>query len=193
MIRRCLIVLSLLLLFACARPGDEKQRFLAYNDGTILDEETGLMWAAADNGQSLAWPDAKEYCRSYTGGGHNDWRLPKKTELAALYKAGIKKDEGAITIRDTLVWAAETNDTKGASCNFTMGGCSWMEKALSFALRVVPVRDTRKMAISPSPSSSAAPPQTPEQRLRVIDLLHKEQLITQEEYEQKRAAILDEL
>ncbi len=193
MIRRCLIVLPLLLLCACARPGDEKQRFVTYNDGTVLDEETGLMWAAADNGQSLTWSAAREYCRSYTGGGHNDWRLPKKTELAALYEAGIKKDEGAITIRDSLVWAAETNDTKGASCSFTVGGCSWMEKVLSFALRVVPVRDTRKIAISPSSSSSAAPPQTVEQRLRVIDLLHKEQLLTQEEYEQKRAAILDEL
>lgn len=180
-----------MLLSACAQFGGDSERFLANNDGTVLDKESGLMWAAADNGQGLTWPEAREYCNSYTGGGYSDWRLPKKTELDELFKAGVRKDKGAIIIRENWVWAADTDDTKGAYCSFKMGGCDWVEKVVSFALRALPVRDTRKTS-SASPSSSAQT-QSPEQRLKVLDLLHKQELITQEEYERKKAAILDEL
>ncbi|MBU0962178.1 MAG: DUF1566 domain-containing protein [Proteobacteria bacterium] len=189
MIRKYLLVLCLLLLSSCAYMGGENDRFLAKNDGTVVDVESGLMWAAADNGQSLTWPEALEYCNSYTGGGYHDWRLPKKAELAALYKAGIRRDKGTITIHENWVWAAETDETKGAYCSFKMGGCDWVEKVVSFALRALPVRDTRNI---PS-SSPVVQAQSLEQRLQVLDLLHRQQLITQEEYEQKKAVILHEL
>lgn len=192
MMRKCLVVLCLILLSGCAYMGSENERFLTNSDGTVFDVESGLMWAAADNGQSLTWPEAREYCNSYTGGGYNDWRLPRKAELTALFEAGIRQNKGAITIREEWVWAADTDDTKGAYCSFKMGGCDWVEKVVSFALRALPVRDTR---VTGSMTSSAPVVQTqsPEERLKVLDLLHKQQLITQEEYEQKKSAILDEL
>lgn len=189
--RKCLLVLCLTLLSGCAYWGGESDRFLVNDDGTVLDEASGLMWADADNGQSLTWPEAKEYCNAYTGAGYNDWRMPKKAELAALFKAGIRKDKGTITIREEWVWAADTDDTKGAYCNFKMGGCDWVEKVVSFALRALPVRDTR-IKVSATPPSSVQS-QSPPQRLQVLDLLHKQQLITQEEYERKKSAILNEL
>ncbi|MBU0946139.1 MAG: DUF1566 domain-containing protein [Proteobacteria bacterium] len=188
---RNLLLLFLLLLSSCAQLGGESERFLVNSDGTVLDTESGLMWAAADNGQGLTWAEAQEYCNSYRGGGYHDWRLPKKIELDALFKAGIRTDKGSITIRENWVWAAETDDSKGAYCSFKMGGCDWVEQVVSFALRALPVRDTRLPASASPPSSVQG--QSPQQRLQVLDLLHKQQLITQEEYERKKTVILDAL
>ncbi len=186
------ILVLCLLLSACIQFSGDSGRFLAQDDETVLDEETGLMWAAADNGQSLTWPEAEAYCSSYTGGGYDDWRLPKKTELIALAQAGIIKEEGMITVRGKRVWAAETDGTKGAGCSLESGGCGWSEKMISIALSALPVRDTRVAASAPA-SSHEVRPQTPAQRLQMIDQLHRQQLITKEEYEQKKVAILNEI
>lgn len=45
--------------------------FIAYDNGTILDMVTSLMWAAKDNGSSVNWAPAKSYCENYRG-GHTD-------------------------------------------------------------------------------------------------------------------------
>ncbi len=62
-------------------------RFVAYDDGTVLDTKTNLMWAAKDNGSALSWPNAASYCESSRGGGYSDWRLPTRDELVGLYDA----------------------------------------------------------------------------------------------------------
>jgi hypothetical protein len=60
-------------------------RFIAYDDGTVLDTKTNLMWAAQDNGGSIKdWAAAKSYCDNYHGGEHTDWRMPTISELGAL-------------------------------------------------------------------------------------------------------------
>jgi hypothetical protein len=53
-------------------------RFIAYNNGTVLDMSTNLMWAARDNGGNINWANAKSYCENYRGGGYTDWRMPTK-------------------------------------------------------------------------------------------------------------------
>ena len=62
-------------------------RFIAYDNGTVLDTKTNLMWAAKDNGSDINWADAKSYCENYRGGGYTDWRMPTTDELAGLYDA----------------------------------------------------------------------------------------------------------
>lgn len=62
--------------------------FIAYNNGTVLDTKTGLMWAAKDNGSDINYGDATSYCENYRGGGYTDWRRPTQDELAGLYDAG---------------------------------------------------------------------------------------------------------
>jgi len=59
--------------------------FVAYDDGTVLDTKTNLMWTARDNGAALSWPAAKTYAGNFRGGGYSDWRLPTTSELAGLY------------------------------------------------------------------------------------------------------------
>jgi len=60
-------------------------RFIAYDNGTVLDTSTNLMWAAKDNGADINWRNAKTYCENYRGGGYSDWRMPVQDELAELY------------------------------------------------------------------------------------------------------------
>ncbi len=62
-------------------------RFVAYDNQTVLDTKTKLMWAAKDNGRALSWPDARSFVRNYRVGGYTDWRLPTLDELKGLYDA----------------------------------------------------------------------------------------------------------
>ena len=57
-------------------------RFIAYDNGTVLDTKTNLMWAAKDNGSDINWDNAISYCENYQGGGYTDWRMPARDELA---------------------------------------------------------------------------------------------------------------
>jgi hypothetical protein len=59
-------------------------RFIAYDNGTVLDTRSNLMWAAKDNGSKVTWQDAKSYCANYRGGGYTDWRMPTLDEFAGL-------------------------------------------------------------------------------------------------------------
>lgn len=59
-------------------------RFIAYDDGTVLDTQTKLMWASTDNGTDIDQQSAKRYCEGYRGAGYKDWRLPTLNELATL-------------------------------------------------------------------------------------------------------------
>src|SRR5271157_3219985 len=63
-------------------------RFIAYDNGTVLDTWTNLMWAAHDNASNINQYNAKSYCENYRGGGYTDWRMPTQNELAGLFDAG---------------------------------------------------------------------------------------------------------
>jgi hypothetical protein len=90
--------------------------FIAYDNGTVLDTKTKLMWAAKDNGNTLNWVDAKYYCENYRGGGYTDWRMPTQNELAGLYDETktYKADNGKtfhltklIHLTSFVVWTSE--------------------------------------------------------------------------------------
>lgn len=57
------------------------------NDGTITDRSTGLMWARADSGKGMNWPDALAWVAEKNAGkylGHGDWRMPTIKELQSI-------------------------------------------------------------------------------------------------------------
>jgi len=107
---------------------DKDGRFIAYDNGTVLDTQTKLMWAAKDNGSDVIWADAKTYCESFRGGGYQDWRMPTETELSQLYdksKTFTADKGGKIHITRLLhltyvwSWAAE-----GSYFSFFTGNAS---------------------------------------------------------------------
>lgn len=53
-------------------------------DGTVLDNETGLIWQKLDDGVFRTGDEAIEYCENLSLGGEVDWRLPRIDELATI-------------------------------------------------------------------------------------------------------------
>ena len=124
--------------------------FIAYDNGTVLDSKTGLMWAAKDNGTNIKWWDAEEYCENYKGGGYRDWRLPTTNELRGLFDSSksyqIKETSYTVHLTELIeltapyLWASETKGSKAGNFNFIHGTVIWDMDHHGFGNRVLPVR-----------------------------------------------------
>jgi hypothetical protein len=123
-------------------------RFIAYDNGTVSDTQTGLMWAAKDNGSNIKWANAKSYCENYRGGGYTDWRLPTQDELAGLddtaktYASDCGLDAHLtelIRLTCTTLWASETNGSNAAGFFFSNGERYWTPQSCECS-RALPVR-----------------------------------------------------
>jgi len=130
-------------------------RFIAYDNGTVLDTKTGLMWAAWDNGGDIIWQNAKGYCEHYRGGGYTNWRMPTMDELASLYdeskprvaRCGVNY---TISVATELIdiscdspWASENEGSGAAYFGFHSGKRKWGPKSESWGGRALPVRNAR--------------------------------------------------
>ena len=116
-------------------------RFVNKKDGTVTDTQTGLMWAAQDNGSKINWVNAKNYCEGYNGSGKSGWRMPTITELGELYSSGaygsvIKKTGRA-------VWSSETQGSNAAYFSFTNGSRIWYPQSTANTRRALPVRSDK--------------------------------------------------
>ena len=143
-------------LFVCVFSGqlqaqdNSGARFIANDNGTVLDSKTGLMWAAKDNGADIDWQGAKGYCKNYRGGGFTDWRLPTQDELAGLYDLTktYKSDCGynvhlreLIHLTCTWMWASETRGSGASYFNFNLGHRrNWRYQSHDAFFRALPVR-----------------------------------------------------
>lgn len=130
-------------------------RFIPYK-GIVLDTQTGLMWAAHDNGDGVTWQEAKKYCDRYHGGGFGDWRMPTQTELASLYdesEPGYRPEcavydwqiyiTHSIHLTGCAVWAAETHGREASCFLFDYGRKSLIDRSVCIILRALPVRSSR--------------------------------------------------
>jgi len=126
-------------------------RFIAYDNETVLDRHTRLMWAAKDNGSDINWANAKSYCENYRGGGYTDWRMPTPDELEGLYDAGKSqqlecKDTSHVAtdlihLTSNSQWASETDGSNGAYFLFNIGSWHWYPLSHGkIDFRVLPVR-----------------------------------------------------
>lgn len=67
-------------------------RFIDNEDGTVTDQQSGLMWAAADSRFPMTWFEADQYCNEWRVGGWSDWRLPTLDELQGIYDENYSRD-----------------------------------------------------------------------------------------------------
>ncbi|MCX5822504.1 MAG: DUF1566 domain-containing protein [Deltaproteobacteria bacterium] len=137
--------------YATAKEIGRDGRFIAYDNGTVLDTKTNLMWAAKDNGSDINWANAKSYCKNYRGGGYKDWRTPTQDELAGLYdkvKTTAYKADCWVDVYLTelihptcnWVWASETRGSDSAYFNLSDGHRHDAPASNSTRRRALPVR-----------------------------------------------------
>jgi hypothetical protein len=132
--------------FAFAGEKARDGRFIAYDNGTVLDTQTNLMWAEMDNGGDIRWANAKSYCENYRGGGYTDWRMPTQNELAGLYdEAKTDSDDGVrltelILVTTSVVWASERSGSDAALFLFGTGGRNSNPQSCVNGIRALPVR-----------------------------------------------------
>ena len=127
-------------------------RFVVQDDGSVQDTRTGLVWAPQDNGADITWTEALSYCRNYSLGKHQDWRMPTVEELATLYGASKKnKDEqdkhtvdlATENIRITAPWVwsdRRTPDRKALVFGFNYGNVRRFFRGRGINRRALPVR-----------------------------------------------------
>jgi hypothetical protein len=132
-------------------------RFIAYDNGTVLDTGTNLMWSAKDNGADVNWKKAKSYCEKYLGGGYTDWRMPRPDELAGLYESskGYQVIERMYTVHLTELiqlssnasWTSETRfsifGSEATAFHFGSGHRFWVPQSYADSYRVLLVRSDK--------------------------------------------------
>jgi len=136
-------------------------RFLAYDNGTVKDTRTGLMWASSDGGKAIDETDLNTHFSNCRVGGYVDWRVPTINELEAIYDEGTENEHGyhltkLIDLGDEWVWGL---DTRNLATRFGFmegstavaffdgpGSGAWYEAkgAEGNMARPLPVRDTQK-------------------------------------------------
>ncbi len=133
----------------------EKVRFVASDNGTVLDTRTKLMWAAKDNGSDINWASAVSYCEEYRGGDFTNWRLPTISELEGLYDDDVTQEKGLIpfhltdliTLSACCPWTSETREKgiQAALLDFSDGYVMWQywTYGKTYPGRALPVRSTR--------------------------------------------------
>jgi hypothetical protein len=126
-------------------------RFIAYDNGTVVDTKTNLMWAAKDNGSDIDWGDALRYCKNYQGGGYTDWRMPTQDELAGLYDASksyrtTQRNHNVhltefIALSSCCPWASNQRIIpSGADINYFSFSGEYFWGPLFYDCRALPVR-----------------------------------------------------
>lgn len=90
--------------------------FIDNGDGTVTDENTGLMWQQTPPSDGYSKQEAETYCENLELAGYDDWRLPTLKELFAIgnYSEGWPYlDEtyfdiaGESVSKDEQYWAQE--------------------------------------------------------------------------------------
>ena len=59
--------------------------FIAYDDGTVLDTKTNLMWWSKSIEEVKDLPGAHYKSNTFRGAGYSDWRVPSINELKTIY------------------------------------------------------------------------------------------------------------
>ena len=113
------------------------ERFTENTDGTVTDNQLGVMWAATDNMGDINWHQAEKWIR-YTFPAtlpvqYDNWRLPSLQELKTLFvkNKDYKGYEAAcgkkvkitpeIRLTCSFVWSADRQAVSAQVFNFSRG------------------------------------------------------------------------
>ena len=113
--------------------------------GIYLDQKTGLLWAARDNGKDIDWRRAFEYCDQLKLAGFDDWRLPSLAELDNLMQpmsSSMYSVPPEISLSACCIWSATSKDDVAAwNLNFRYSKKFTGSKTHTFDLRALCIRE----------------------------------------------------
>lgn len=138
------------------------ERYTDHGDGTITDNNTGLMWVASPEAAGVAgtfsWADAVDACETLIYASYSDWRLPNLNELLSLSDrtAFNPAIDSLFTCPSLQFWSSTVDASFQATyrwyVSFLNGGSNWENPSMKFAVRPV-----RAGYSSLSPSKSIQP------------------------------------
>ncbi|MCP4752939.1 MAG: DUF1566 domain-containing protein, partial [Proteobacteria bacterium] len=67
----------------CVCGVNQSNSIIDNGNGVVFDETTGLTWQQEEGG-SMDWESALNYCNEFSLNGYNDWRLPNYKELQSI-------------------------------------------------------------------------------------------------------------
>jgi hypothetical protein len=130
------ILSYVLLVLLCCPSLMWAEPFRDNNNGTVIDEGTGLVWQKGDSfhdlKKGLNWYDALEYVTSKKSkkfAGHDDWRLPTLKELNNLWQSS-----GKVKSKDDETLGLATEFQKGGSYYIWTGEERGLDHAWYFGL-----------------------------------------------------------
>jgi len=114
-------------------------------DGTVTDNNTGLMWNSTGSASTMIWTSAIDQCAGLTFAGYSDWYLPNINELLTLVDLGVSSGAriNSTYFPNTLAshtWSSSTSasDTTTAwYVLFSSGFTYYYSKTTSFIVRCV--------------------------------------------------------
>jgi len=101
----------------CVRNAENyaQNNFVDNNDETISDSATNLMWQKSDNGSSVNWESAINYCENLSLASKNDWRLPNVKELHSIVDYTRSPDTSSSAAINALFSTTSITNEKGVS------------------------------------------------------------------------------
>ncbi len=120
----------------------------AYDNGTIIDSHSGLMWAEASSVEEMNWTGALLYCDSFSVGGYLDWRIPTPEELKTIFQPDKPKNKGIhvsslFSINDFMLWSSEQKICRAKCFNLINGTVIKMKGNRVGVASVLPVRNIK--------------------------------------------------
>jgi hypothetical protein len=110
------------------------ERYYDNGDGTITDNNTGLMWMKdVDYHGTTSWYNAVTYCNNLTYAGHSDWQLPYSFDLVFHTPPFIDVPAG------WLAWTSQENGDNAMAMSLSTYSYSNMPKSTG-NIFVIPVR-----------------------------------------------------
>jgi len=114
-------------------------------DGTVTDNQTGLVWQQKEEISAATWEEALQYVATLNLGGHKDWRLPNLKELESIstaYSARPSIDTKFFPdAASALYWSSTTlaqrTGARAWTIDFRYGVVSYNDKTEKLHVRAV--------------------------------------------------------
>ncbi|WPD23792.1 MAG: DUF1566 domain-containing protein [Candidatus Electrothrix scaldis] len=111
-------------------------------NGTVTDDNTGLVWQQSDDGVTRNWEEAVQYCNNLSLAGITEWRLPSPMEFRTIIdysKIEPAIDTAVFSCRSDIYWStAFTTSTSVSWGSIFNNGFSRLEtRSLRYYVRCV--------------------------------------------------------